>query len=115
MHARRTGARVERRHRVTVELPSDFPDGDVEVIVLPANSDTQEEQTARRPGRLTVDELLASRLSPPAGAGPVSLTDIECSYSTNMCRNPSWFCRLYEDYNVGATPGRHIKQGQHDP
>jgi hypothetical protein len=77
MHAHRTRARVERGHRVTVELPSDFPDGDVEVIVLPANSDTQEEQTASRPRRLTVDELLASRLSPPAGAGPVSLTDIE--------------------------------------
>jgi hypothetical protein len=56
---------------------SDFPEGDVEVIVLPANEEFGEVQTASRPHRLSVDELLASRLSPPPGVGSVSLADIE--------------------------------------
>lgn len=77
MHAHRTRARVANGRQVTVDLPSDFPEGEVEVIVLQAADDTVEEQTASRPRRLTVDQLLASRLTPPTGVGPVSLADIE--------------------------------------
>lgn len=77
MYAHRTKARVEPGHRVTVELPSDFPSSEVDVIVLPAASDTGEDQTASRQRQLTVDELLASRLTPPPGVGPISLADME--------------------------------------
>jgi hypothetical protein len=77
MHAHRTRVRVAEGRRVTVNLPSDFPEGEVEVIVLPTVEDVVEEQTASRPRRLSVDEFLASRLAPPPGVAPVSLADIE--------------------------------------
>jgi hypothetical protein len=77
MHAHRTRARVANGRQVTVNLPSDFPEGEVDVIVMQAAVDTEEERTASRPRRLTVDQLLAARLTPPPGAGPVSLADIE--------------------------------------
>jgi hypothetical protein len=32
---------------------------------------------AQAPKRLTLDELLAARLTPPLGVGPVSLEDME--------------------------------------
>ena len=32
MYAHRTIARVEPGHRVTVDLPSDFPTGDVKIV-----------------------------------------------------------------------------------
>ena len=79
MYAHRTKVRVEPGHRVTVELPSDFPTGEVEVIVLSAAGDTEGEQTEVRAHKVTVDELLAARLTPPPGVGPVSVADIEKS------------------------------------
>jgi hypothetical protein len=77
MHAHRTRTRVEGGHRVTVDLPSDFPDGEVEVIVLPAVNDADDERTESRPRRLSVDELLANRLTRPPGVEPVSLADMQ--------------------------------------
>jgi hypothetical protein len=77
MHAHRTRTRVEGGHRVTVELPSDFPDGEVEVIVLPAVNDADDERIESRPRRLSVDELLANRLIRPSGVAPVSLADMQ--------------------------------------
>ena len=77
MYAHKTKTRVEPGQLVTVELPSDFPVGDVEVIILPTSSDADDEQTEIRPHKLTVDELLASRLAPPPGVAPVSLADME--------------------------------------
>jgi len=77
MHAHRTRTRVEGGHRVTVELPSDFPDGEVEVIVLPAVDDADDERTESRSRRLSVDELLANRLTRPVGVEPVSLVDMQ--------------------------------------
>ena len=77
MHAHRTRTRVEGGHRVTVDLPSDFPDGEVEVIVLPAVNDADDERTESRPRRLSVDELLANRLTRPSGVAPVSLANMQ--------------------------------------
>lgn len=77
MYAHRTRVRIGDTRRVTVNLPSDFPKGDVEVIVLPAAEVSGEEQTASRQRRLSVDDLLASRLSPPRGVGSVTLADID--------------------------------------
>jgi hypothetical protein len=77
MHAHRTRTRVEGGHRVTVDLPSDFPDGEVEVIVLPAVDDADNERTESHPRRLSVDELLANRLTRPSGVDPVSLADMQ--------------------------------------
>jgi hypothetical protein len=77
MHAHRTRTRVDGGHRVTVDLPSDFPDGEVEVIVLPAVNDADDERTESRPRRLSVDELLANRLARPSEVDPVSLADMQ--------------------------------------
>jgi hypothetical protein len=76
MRIYRTKTRVEG-HRVTVELPIDFPDGDVEVIVLPAASDADDLSTQSRPQRVSVDDLLAHRLTRPPGVEPVSLADMQ--------------------------------------
>ena len=53
-------------------LPSDFPPGDAEVIVLRV-------EPGDRPSRrkLTMDELLSTKLVPPPGVGPVTLADME--------------------------------------
>ncbi len=77
MQAHRTRTRVEGGHRVTVDLPSDFPDGEVDVIVLPAVDDADDERTESRPRRLSVDEFLANRLTRPSGVDPGSLADIQ--------------------------------------
>jgi hypothetical protein len=62
-----------------VKLPSDLPPGEAELIILVA------EGAPLR--RLSVDELLATRLTPPPGVGHVSLADmeaaIECSVRSN--------------------------------
>ena len=39
MHAHRTRTRVEGGHRITVDLPSDFPDCEVEVLDVVAEGD----------------------------------------------------------------------------
>ena len=77
MYAHKTRTRIEGGHRVTVELPSDFPDGEVDVIVLPAVHDTDGERTESRSRRLSVDELLSFRLVRPSGVEPVSLADMQ--------------------------------------
>lgn len=70
MRAHRFRVRVSENHEVRVRLPSDFPPGDAEVIVLEgAQSESRES--------LTLDAFLASKLTPPAGVGPVSLEDME--------------------------------------
>lgn len=47
------------------------------MIELPPTEGADETPIADRPRKLSVDELLASRLSPPPGVGSVSLADIE--------------------------------------
>jgi hypothetical protein len=73
MRAHRVKARVSENHDLRVVLPSDFPPGEAEVIVLELSSDETSEQSRK----LSVDELLAARLVPPPGVGPVTLSDIE--------------------------------------
>lgn len=73
MRAHRVRVRVSGGHQLSVTLPSDFPPGDVDVIVLEAPL----EATSAQRARLTVDELLASRLSLPPGVGPVTVADME--------------------------------------
>ncbi len=75
MRAHRLKATVPDSHEVTVRLPSDFPTGDVDVIVLEARRQAADGKSPQR--RLTVDELMAARLRRPPGIAPVSLEDIE--------------------------------------
>lgn len=65
MHAHRVRVHVSKDHELRVTLPSDFPAGEADVIVIEAQG-----------RRLTVDELLASRLDPPPGVSPVTRGDI---------------------------------------
>ena len=73
MRAHRVKARVSEDHDLTIVLPSDFPTGEAEVIVLELPPD----DPSKRGRKLSVDELLATRLEPPAGVGSVTLSDIE--------------------------------------
>lgn len=77
MHVHRMRTRIEIGHRVTVDLPSDFPDGEVEVIVLPVVNDADEPRSESSSRRLSVDELLANRLTRPFGVEPVSFADMQ--------------------------------------
>ncbi|HEX7671539.1 MAG TPA: hypothetical protein VF395_18225 [Polyangiaceae bacterium] len=72
MRAHRIRVQVSDDHEVRVTLPSDFPAGEADVIVL----GVEPEGFAALP-KLTVDELLAARLSPPPGIGPITLADME--------------------------------------
>jgi hypothetical protein len=72
MREHRTRVRVSEAHEVRVVLPSDFPPGDADVIVLRV-----EPTEDSPPPKLTIDELLAARLVPPPGVGPVTLADME--------------------------------------
>jgi hypothetical protein len=72
MRAHRTRVHVDTDHELRVTLPRDFPVGEAEVTVVQV---PRAPATTRR--RLTVDELLAARLTPPPGVGAVSLDDIE--------------------------------------
>jgi len=65
MRAHRVRVHVSKNHELRVTLPSDFPPGDADVIVLEAPREEAVEQ--RR--KVTVDELLASRLTPPPARG----------------------------------------------
>ena len=72
MKAHRTRVRVSAEHEIRIALPSDFPTGEAEVTVVgvePHNDDSLR--------KLTVDELIAARLVPPADVGSVSLADME--------------------------------------
>jgi len=72
MHAHRTRIEVTGNREVCITLPSDFPPGEAEVIVLGTGS-----ARVSQGRKLTVDELLAARLTPPAGVAPVGLDDME--------------------------------------
>lgn len=73
MHAHRVRVQVSKDHELRVTLPSDFPAGEADVIVIEAPPNTPLGQGRK----LTIDELLASRLDPPPGVGPVTLGDME--------------------------------------
>ena len=75
MRAHRLKVTVPESHELTLRLPSDFPTGEVEVIVLETLGDASQ-PTSPQP-RLTVDELMAARLQRPPGVDPVSLEDIK--------------------------------------
>ena len=72
MREHRTRVRVSEAHEVRVVLPSDFPPGDAEVIVLRVEPG----ESVQRP-KLTVDELLSTKLIPLPGVGPVTLADMD--------------------------------------
>jgi hypothetical protein len=82
MHAHKIKIVVTEDHEVRIKLPSDFPPGEAEVIVIQAPPD----MPVRQDRRLTVDELLASRLAPPPGVGPVTLGDMERAIEDTRCR-----------------------------
>jgi hypothetical protein len=73
MRTHRLKVTVPESHELRLRLPSDFPTGEAEVIVLEASHPA----SPRPQPRLTVDELLAARLQRPPGVPPVSLEDIE--------------------------------------
>jgi hypothetical protein len=76
MRAHRVKVHISQSHELRLQLPSDFPPGKAELIVL----ETMEEGGA--PVRKhTIDELLAGRLAPPPGVGPVTLPDMERAIS----------------------------------
>jgi len=80
MHAHRIRVRVSSDRELRLTLPDDFPPGDVDVIVVEAASGTR----AHAPRRLSVDEFLQGRLTPPPGVGPVSLEDMESAIASGM-------------------------------
>jgi hypothetical protein len=63
---------VTADHEVRVVLPSDFPTGTAEVIVVIGRRSS----TSPR-AHVSVDELIAGRLTPPPGTPPVTLADME--------------------------------------
>ena len=73
MRAHRFRVQIREDHEVRLTLPSDVPPGEAEVIVLEFGSN----ESIGRGARGTVDDLLASRLTPPPGVGPVTLADME--------------------------------------
>jgi hypothetical protein len=64
---------ISEDHEVRVTLPSDFPAGEADVIVLGA----EPESAPTGQPKLTVDELLAARLTPLPGVGPVTVSDMD--------------------------------------
>jgi hypothetical protein len=76
MRAHRVRVRISDDHELRLKLPSDFPPGDAEVIVLEA-----EGQESLRGGKQTIDDLIASRLPRPSGVDPVTLDDMERAIS----------------------------------
>ena len=73
MRTHRAKVRISADHELRLKLPSDFPAGEAEVIVLESR-----DGQGRVPGRkLTVDDLLGGRLAPPPGVAPVTLADME--------------------------------------
>ena len=64
MQVHKTRAIISEDHRLTVELPSDFPPGDAEVIVLAPAAGTQPaKQTSFR---IRLDEILVRLPETPA-------------------------------------------------
>jgi hypothetical protein len=74
MRAHRVRVRVSEDHELHLTLPSDFPAGDAEVIVLEVPRVDPSKNTLPKS---SVDELLACRLRPPDGTAPVTLEDME--------------------------------------
>ncbi len=81
MHAHRTRIEVTGNREVSITLPSDFPPGEAEVIVLGTGG-----SRVSQGRKLTVDELLAARLTPPAGVAPVGLDDMERAIAEGATR-----------------------------
>ncbi len=73
MRAHRVRVRVAKDQELRLTLPSDFPLGEAEVIVLEAPRVDEVKETRK----LTVDDLLAAKLTRPPGVGPVTLGDME--------------------------------------
>ncbi|HEX7480094.1 MAG TPA: hypothetical protein VF331_20010 [Polyangiales bacterium] len=73
MRAHRVRVRVAKNQELRLTLPSDFPPGEAEVIVLEAPRVDETSETRK----LTVDELLAGKLTRPPGVGPATLGDME--------------------------------------
>jgi hypothetical protein len=64
---------VSENQELKVRLPSDFPAGEAELIVL-----APEEEAAKSPsGKHTIDDLIANRPVPAPGTAPVTLADME--------------------------------------
>ena len=62
---------VVRNGRLVLDEPTNLADGtEVDVVVREPAAGVQ------RSRRLSVDDLLAARLVPPPGVGPVSLSDM---------------------------------------
>jgi hypothetical protein len=76
MRAHRVKVHISESHELRLQLPSDFPPGEADVIVLEA---PKESGAALR--KHTIDELLAGRLIRPPGVGPVTLPDMERAIS----------------------------------
>jgi len=73
MRTHRVKVRISDSHELRLRLPSDFPPGMAEVIVL----EQAEGDVAVPVSKHTIDELLAARLTRPTGVGPVSLSDMD--------------------------------------
>jgi hypothetical protein len=76
MRAHRVRVRISESHELRLQLPSDFPQGEAEVIVLEA---TEEGSVPR--SKHSIDELLDGRLVRLPGVGPVTLDDMEKAIS----------------------------------
>ena len=77
MRAHRMRVRISESHELHVRLPSDFPPGEAEVIVL----EPEEGQEGGRRDKQSLDEFLAGRLRRPPGVPPVTLADMEKAIS----------------------------------
>jgi hypothetical protein len=73
MHAIRVRTTVDEATASAIPALRPLLGKRVELIALQAEG----ESTQPAEPKLTVDELLAARLTPPAGVGPVSLDDME--------------------------------------
>ncbi len=73
MHAHRLRVHIPENREIRLQLPADVVPGEAEVIVLEVGGSAG----GTRNRTYTAEEFLASRLVPPAGVGPVTLTDME--------------------------------------
>ncbi|MGB8295927.1 MAG: hypothetical protein WCG85_10915 [Polyangia bacterium] len=73
MHAHRLKVHIPQNRELRLQLPADVVPGEAEVIVLEVEGDAG----GTRNRRYSAEEFLAARLVPPAGAGAVTLADME--------------------------------------
>jgi hypothetical protein len=71
---------VSENHELKIRLPSDFPAGEAEVIVLAP----EEEPAKPLSGKHTIDDLMANRLIPAPGRAPVTLVDMERAIASDI-------------------------------